>query len=238
MKLVKLALAGVVLLSACNTKMGSVKDSDLKDADKKASYAIGLAMAKDMQANVGQLSKNYKDLDTALIYAALSEYLSTGKMRIDSAEMQTTLTEWQKSAAEKKAKADQLAAGENMKKGDEFIAQQMAANPKLKKTESGLVYEVISEGSGAKPSLKSTVKVNYKGTLIDGTVFDESKGQPVEFGVGQVIKGWTEGLQLMTAGSKYRFLIPAALAYGDKGASEQIKPGATLVFDVDLLEVK
>ncbi|MEM7697499.1 MAG: FKBP-type peptidyl-prolyl cis-trans isomerase, partial [Verrucomicrobiota bacterium] len=106
-------------------------------------------------------------------------------------------------------------------------------------TSSGLQYEVITEGDGAKPAATDTVTVHYHGTLIDGTVFDSSveRGQPTSFPLNRVISGWTEGLQLMPTGSKYRFTIPSDLAYGDRGAGTDIPPGATLVFEVELIKI-
>jgi len=107
-------------------------------------------------------------------------------------------------------------------------------------TASGLQYKIIKEGQGPKPTDTSTVSVNYNGTLLDGTVFDSSieRGQPAEFPLNRVIKGWTEGIKLMSVGSKYKFWIPSELAYGDNGAGGKIKPGALLVFDVELLAIK
>jgi FKBP-type peptidyl-prolyl cis-trans isomerase len=106
-------------------------------------------------------------------------------------------------------------------------------------TESGLQYEVLVEGTGAKPTTRDTVKVHYHGTLVDGTVFDSSvvRDQPATFGVTQVIKGWVEGLQLMKVGSKYKFTIPANLAYGDNGAGASIPPKSALIFEVELLDI-
>ena len=106
-------------------------------------------------------------------------------------------------------------------------------------TESGLQYEVLTEGTGAKPTAASSVRVHYTGSLIDGTVFDSSvkRGTPAEFPVGGVIKGWTEALQLMTVGSKWRLTIPQELAYGERGAGASIPPFATLIFEVELLEI-
>lgn len=124
------------------------------------------------------------------------------------------------------------------KENEEFLAQK-AQDSKVKSTDSGLLYEVIREGKGAKPAVVDMVKVHYHGTLIDGTVFDSSveRKEPVEFALNQVIKGWTEGLQIMTKGSKYRFYIPQELAYGAQQAGETIKPYSTLIFEIELLEI-
>ncbi len=239
MKFGKLALgaATVLALGACNSQ-DKVDTGKLKDPNKKASYAIGVAMAKDIQANVQRVAGMDKDIDTALIYSAFKEYITSGKMHLDSAEIQTTLAEWQKGLGEKQAKANEAAAVENKKAGAAYMQAQKAANANIKTTPSGLAYEVIKEGSGAKPTATQQVTVHYKGTLIDGTTFDESKGEPVTFGVNQVIPGWIEGLQLMSPGSKYKFIIPSDLAYGDQERPPHIKPGSTLVFDVELVSVK
>lgn len=240
MKIAKLSLLALSMgsLVACQQGPKNVDAKVAKDPVKKSSYAIGLAMAQDIKRNVASVAGQDKDLDTALIYATISDYLNSGKAHLDSAALQTALMDWQKGMMDKKNKDNEAAAAENEKKGAQYIAEQMKANPKLQKTASGLVYEVITEGSGAKPTGSQMVSVNYKGTLIDGTTFDESKGQPVEFPLNQVIKGWTEGLQLMSPGAKYKFIIPAALAYGPQERPPFIKPGSTLVFEVELLKVK
>ena len=129
-------------------------------------------------------------------------------------------------------------SAENLKSGQDFLAENKT-KPGVIELPSGLQYEILNEGSGAKPSATDTVKCHYHGTLIDGTVFDSSvqRGQPAKFPLNMVIKGWTEGVQLMPEGSKWRFYIPSDLGYGDRQVSAQIGPNCALIFDVELLEI-
>ena len=138
------------------------------------------------------------------------------------------------------ATADQgVEIKDNLTIGREFLAEN-AKNDSVQQTESGLQYMVLKEGTGAKPGPTDNVTVHYTGKLIDGTVFDSSvdRGEPATFRLDQVIKGWTEGLQLMSEGSKYRLFIPSELAYGDKSAGDKIYPNSTLIFDVELIKVE
>lgn len=132
-----------------------------------------------------------------------------------------------------------LRFGETKAAGEKFL-QENALREEVKVTESGLQYEVLTPGKGPKPTAESTVKVHYEGTLIDGTVFDSSyqRGEPIEFPLSGVIKGWTEGLQLMPVGAKYKLYIPSELGYGERGAGQSIPPYSTLIFTVELLEIK
>ena len=131
-----------------------------------------------------------------------------------------------------------LAVDREKKAGQEFLAKNRT-RPEVKETASGLQYEVLTPGAGAHPSASDKVTVHYTGKTLDGNVFDSSveRGQPATFGLNQVISGWTEGVQLMQPGAKYRFYIPSQLAYGDRGAGEDIPPGATLIFDVELISI-
>ncbi len=129
-------------------------------------------------------------------------------------------------------------AKKTKEEGEKFLNENKTKKDVIT-TESGLQYQVVTEGTGEKPTAEDKVKVHYTGTLLDGTVFDSSveRGEPAEFGVGQVIKGWTEVLQLMPAGSKYIVWIPSELAYGERGAGGDIKPNSTLKFEIELLEI-
>ncbi|MNY26981.1 putative FKBP-type peptidyl-prolyl cis-trans isomerase FkpA precursor [compost metagenome] len=134
-----------------------------------------------------------------------------------------------------------MQSNDNKKKGLEFLAKNKT-NPKVKTTASGLQYEVLQEGDGkTKPKASDVVQVKYTGKLLDGTVFDstdKSGGAPADISLDRVIKGWTEGIQLMSKGSKYRFYIPSDLAYGDQGAGDAIPGGSTIIFDVELVNIK
>ena len=141
-------------------------------------------------------------------------------------------------AEKKKAEENKILYGDNIEKGENFLAEN-GKREGVVTTTSGLQYEIIKKGNGATPTANDKVRVHYHGTLIDGTVFDSSidRGEPAEFGVSQVIKGWTEALQLMPVGSKWKLYIPYDLAYGDKEVSEEIKPYSTLIFEVELLDI-
>lgn len=156
----------------------------------------------------------------------------------DSAAMKMTPQEAQQYLQTYFVEAQAREAAKSKEEGEKFLAENKTKEGVIT-TESGLQYQVITEGTGLKPTAEDRVKVHYTGTLLDGTKFDSSvdRGEPAEFGVSQVIKGWTEGLQIMPAGSKYIFWIPSELAYGERGAGQDIKPNSVLKFEVELLEV-
>ena len=199
------------------------------DMDKFA-YAIGINMGEYVEQMAVKM-------DGKMVAAGLADYLA-GQSKLDPAEYSEAmqkLQELMKAAGEKELENVTAA---NREAEAKFMAENAKADG-VKVTASGLQYKVIEEGNGQKPSLNSKVRVHYTGKLLDGTVFDSSvqRGEPLEFMLTQVIAGWTEGLQLMSEGSKYRLFIPAKLGYGDRGAGQAIPPAAALIFDVELIKV-
>lgn len=200
--------------------------------DKKAEYSYMVGM------DVGRgLSSIKDDIDINVVIKALDATLKGEKTTLTEPEALAVRQDFmEKLRGEQQAKM-KAEAEKNQKEGDAFLAKNKAKKG-VKITASGLQYEVVKEGSGAKPVKTDTVTVNYVGTKIDGTEFDSSikRGQPAKFPLANVIPGWTEGLQLMPVGSEYKFFIPAKLAYGEHGPP-QIGPDATLIFDVTLISI-
>lgn len=199
----------------------------------KISYALGL--------NIGQQFKQMglKDLlDVPSFAASITDTLQGNPLQVSVAEAQQLLNTF---FAELEAKQNAAAAEAGKaarEEGEKFLAEN-AKKPGVKVTASGLQYEVLTEGTGRQPKASDTVRCHYEGTLLDGSVFDSSyrRNEPCDFGLNQVIKGWTEGVQLMKEGAKYRFYIPYNLAYGERGAGSDIPPYAALIFDVELIKV-
>lgn len=214
-------------------------DEAMSADDDSASlyYAIGLQVASQlkMEAEEGFMGDSTIILDPAIIKAAFLAAVKKEDTKIAVEEATQMLQDMFQ-----KKQAEQMAAqfGPNKEVGEKFLAQNKAKKGVIT-TKSGLQYEIIKNGSGAKPSATSTVKVNYHGTLIDGTVFDSSvdRKEPATFPLNQVIPGWTEGIQLMTVGSKFKFYVPQYLAYGER-ESGPIPPFSTLVFEVELLSIE
>ena len=192
----------------------------------KISYAIGLSMGQTLMGS-GVTSLEYADLA-----AGIKDVLEKNQPKISYQEAQQVLGKF---FSELEAKI----AGEAKAAGEAFLAEN-AKREGVKVTESGLQYEVLEATIGQKPKATDKVRVHYEGTLIDGTVFDSSykRGESITFGLNQVIKGWTEGLQLMSIGSKYKLYLPYQLAYGERGAGANIPPYAALIFTVELLGIE
>ena len=199
----------------------------------KVSYALGLGIGRQL----AQMGAN--DLSIEDFAAAIKDVIAGNELKVSNREAQTIVQEYFRKK-EEKLNAERAEKGKVAKaEGEKYLAEN-AKKEGVTVLPSGLQYMVLKEGNGNKPKATDTVKCHYEGFLIDGTVFDSSvqRGEPAEFALNQVIAGWTEGLQLMQEGAKYRFFIPYILGYGEGGAGASITPFATLIFDVELLEVK
>lgn len=199
----------------------------------KLSYALGIGIGSQL-AGMGAKELNIDDFAQAI-----KDVISGSDLKVDNAEAQTLVQNFfQEQEAKQQAAAAE--AGKAAKAAGEAFLAENGKKDGVVTLPSGLQYQVLKEGNGKKPSATDQVVCHYEGTLIDGTVFDSSykRNQPATFGLNQVIAGWTEGVQLMQEGAKYRFFIPYNLAYGERGAGAQIPPFAALVFDVELIEVK
>jgi FKBP-type peptidyl-prolyl cis-trans isomerase len=179
------------------------------------------------------------DVDNASLLRGMKDMLTGAKPALSMDEAVAALAQLQKTVQLEEDAALQQAGEANQKAGDAFLAANKSKEGVVT-TSSGLQYKILTQGTGPKPSATDTVVCNYRGTLLDGTEFDSSykRGQPATFPLNQVIKGWTEGVALMPVGSKYQFYIPAALAYGARGAGGDIGPNSTLIFDVELISIK
>ena len=198
----------------------------------KVSYAIGADLANKLKASS-------IDVDTAVMTRALKDVLNGGKSAMSDDEVRATLTDLTKDLQEKRDAQNKEKVDKNHKDGQDFLAANKSKEGVVT-LPSGLQYKILKAGDGPKPTAMDSVVCNYKGTLIDGKEFDSSykRGQPATFPVGQVIKGWTEALQLMPVGSKWELYIPSELAYGDRQAGPDIAPGSTLIFEVELMSIQ
>ena len=229
MKKVSVLVAAAVVSGMFFTSCGPKTNVSLKSDVDSVSYAIGVSTGLGYKENLKTLPGAEANVD-----ALIAGFVQAIKGDSTKMNMEEAREYMQKYFVEASAKE----ANKTKEEGEKFLADNKTKSGVIT-TESGLQYQVIKEGTGAKPTAEDHVKVHYTGTLLDGTKFDSSidRGEPAEFPVSQVIKGWTEGLQLMPVGSKYIFWIPSDLAYGDRGAGQMIKPNSTLKFEVELLEI-
>ena len=231
MKKISVLVATAIVAMGITSCGDSHKSASLKTAADSVSYAIGISTGAGYKENLKTLPgdpANVDDLIAGFIQAIKGDS-SAMKMTPQAAQayVQTYFMEASARDAKKTKEEGEKFLAENKSKKDVFT------------TESGLQYQVVTEGTGDKPTATDNVKVHYTGTLLDGTKFDSSvdRGEPMEFPVNGVIKGWTEVLQLMPVGSKYIVWIPSDLAYGERGAGQDIKPNSTLKFEIELLEI-
>lgn len=235
MKRQTIALFCVAAFSFSCADKGDKKDDSKYTDEQKASYYIGMSIAQNMK------QEGFK-VDAELLAQGIKEEMdSTKKKMLPAEEMNSFMQDFMMKQQQKKQSEAGAQSNDNKKKGLEFLAKNKA-NPKVKTTASGLQYEVLQEGDGkTNPKASDVVQVIYTGKLLDGTVFDSTDkngGAPMDINLGGVIKGWTEGIQLMNKGSKYRFYIPSDLAYGEQGAGGAIPGGSTIIFDVELVNIK
>lgn len=201
--------------------------TEIKTDEQKLSYSMGTYFA------MGIAQQGVK-LDVPAFVQAVEDVLNKNEPKISIQEMQEILSKYKDTVAAEESKAIAM----NKKTGEAFLAENKKKEGVVVTT-SGLQYKILKEGSGPKPAAGSNVTVHYKGTLVDGTVFDSSfdRGQPATLSLGQVIKGWQEAVPMMPTGSTWQIYVPAELAYGDRAASEVIGPASTLIFDIELISV-
>jgi FKBP-type peptidyl-prolyl cis-trans isomerase FklB len=218
----------IVLLGAFSSEYQNKKSNKKMKLENKidsASYAIGVNIGQNLKA------QGLTELNVNAISAALGDVFSKNDLQISEQDAGKIVQEFVEETTKKRIEA-------NKTNGAKFL-EENAKKSGVITLPSGLQYEIITEGSGAKPTASNKVKTHYHGTLIDGTVFDSSvkRGEPLTFPVGGVIKGWQEALQLMSVGSKWKLYVPYNLAYGERGAGGAIAPFSTLIFEVELLEI-
>ena len=209
--------------------MALLPEVELTTDEQKVSYGFGLQFGDQLRRN------RFDGMELEAVLAGVQHWYNHQEAVLSDAQINPS---YQVIEGRQKAKAAEL-AGKREELAEQFMAAN-AARDEVTTTDSGLQYEVLETGDGEKPGLQSTVVTHYHGTLLDGTVFDSSvdRGEPAEFGVNQVIPGWTEALQMMSVGDKWRIACPPKLAYGEQGAGDSIPPDTALVFEIHLIAIK
>ncbi|MBC3765937.1 FKBP-type peptidyl-prolyl cis-trans isomerase [Neptunicella marina] len=246
-KSVALLLISSLGLFACQQESTDTEKKELVPAEQKAAefkndsdkqaYALGASLGQYLNQQLSLQEETGINLDRELVIQGVVA-AAKDKSVLTPEQIQEQITALRELVSKKQAEKTEAQSAENQKAGEAFLAEN-AKKDGVKVTDSGLQYEVVKQGDGPKPKAEDTVKVHYRGTLIDGTEFDSSysRNQPAVFPLNRVISGWTEGLQLMNVGSTYRFYIPANLAYGSRSTGK-ITPNSTLIFDVELLSIE
>lgn len=241
MKFLKPSLVAlaVVALAGCGQEAEKAPEKTvLETPEQKQSYAMGSSLGKYLQTNLDKQAEIGLPLDRDLVIKGFNDFMA-GQGQMNDEEIQALLMDMQATMRAKGAEKQQAELAKNLEEGQKFLADNKANNANVQVTESGLQYEVLTEGEGDKPQATDTVRVHYKGMLLDGQEFDSSysRNKPTVFPLNRVIKGWTEGVQLMSVGSKYKFVIPSDLAYGPSGNPPRIPGNSTLIFEIELLEI-
>lgn len=222
----------LISLGAASCQENKVKKEDLKNQQDKVSYSIGLDIGRN-------LKQNSIKIEIDKFVQGLKDGISDTSSLLTQEEIAQVMTQFQQEMMQQKNNEMKAEGDKNKKAGEEFLKVNKT-KAGVKTTASGLQYKVLKSGSGKTPKLTDTVVAHYKGTLIDGTEFDNSykRGEPLTIPVSGVIKGWTEALQLMKEGDKWMLYIPSELGYGEFGAGNVIGPNATLIFEIELISVK
>ncbi len=205
-----------------------MSENKIETIEQRVSYGVGRQLGDQLRNNP------FKDFDVSAVQAGLADAIANSASQVSDEDLNEAFG----IVSQKMQELEQAEAKEKSAEGEAFLVEN-AKRDEVTVTESGLQYEVLATGEGEKPTAASTVRTHYHGTFINGDIFDSSvdRGQPAEFPVGGVIAGWTEALQLMTEGSKWRLYVPYNLAYGERGSQGAIPPYATLVFEVELLSI-
>ena len=225
-----IVVPALLLLAA---QAGAEEAPLLKTPNDMVNYSLGVGMARN-------LKRQGIEIDPEVVIRGFRDALAGGKLLMNEANLRKTMTAFQADVRRNQAAAIRTASVENRKKGEAFQAENRTKEGVVA-LPSGLQYKVIKAGSGPKPTDENSVEVYYRGSLLDGTEFDgtDPAGKPATFKVkGGIIPGWTEGLKLMPVGSKYQFIVPPPLAYGERGAGTDIGPNSTLIFEVELIGIK
>ena len=229
--MIKKAFLAVPFLGLAYGICSAADPVELKSENDKINYSVGYRLGSDFK-------RQGVEMNSAIVQKGIDDATGGGEALMTEEEMRTVMmTMATRIKAEQMEKMKQQGA-ENVKAGEAFLAEN-AGKEGVKTTDSGLQYKVITAGAGKSPQKSDKVTVHYRGTLIDGTEFDSSysRNEPATFGVGQVIPGWTEALQLMKEGDKWEIVIPSKLGYGERGAGAKIPPNSTLIFEVELISV-
>ncbi|MEM1134521.1 MAG: FKBP-type peptidyl-prolyl cis-trans isomerase [Bacteroidota bacterium] len=236
MKLLQTIIAGFLVIGvsvSCDKLAGgdTISNASIESSLDSVSYSAGVSLGNNLKSQI-------EDFSSDLVLKGMADVLKEKDLVISQAQCEQLIQEFVTQKQQEQAAEGQQTAQENLEKGMAFL-EENGKKDGITTTESGLQYEVMKEGTGASPKAEDVVTVHYHGTLLDGTVFDSSvdRGEPTSFPLNRVIPGWTEGLQLMKTGAKYKFFIPSALAYGPAGSRGAIGPNETLIFEVELISI-